>query len=134
MANSKSKSKPDPEREERIHMEVVVDAYGPEERALGWHCYLQDQLQFPFTAICTAKRSISPLDVKDEIEIIDMASDDECAREMFVMIRWQKEGLAVPLMQLKPIAKRTKKPSKPSRIGTIGCRWGMSFDAPCRRR
>ena len=27
-------------REERIEMEVVVDAYGPEERAMGWYCYL----------------------------------------------------------------------------------------------
>lgn len=26
-------------REEPIIMEVVVDAYGPEERAVGWYCY-----------------------------------------------------------------------------------------------
>ncbi len=26
----------DDEREERIHMEIIVDAYGPEEQALGW--------------------------------------------------------------------------------------------------
>ena len=31
-----------------------------------------------------------------------MAPDDECQREMFVMIRWEKDGLAVPLSQLKP--------------------------------
>ena len=23
-------------REERIHMEAIVDAYGPEEQAMGW--------------------------------------------------------------------------------------------------
>ena len=43
----------DEEREERIMMEVVVDAYGPEERAMGWYYYLQDTMQFPFTATCT---------------------------------------------------------------------------------
>ena len=31
-----TKSKKDPIREERIHNEVVVDAYGAEEQAMGW--------------------------------------------------------------------------------------------------
>jgi len=51
-----------------------------------------------------AKRGISPLRVKDEVEVIGMPGEDECEREMFVTIRWEKEGLAVPLSQLKPIA------------------------------
>ena len=38
--------------EERIRMEIVVDAYGPEEQAMGWYYYLQDTMQFPFTASC----------------------------------------------------------------------------------
>jgi hypothetical protein len=35
------------EREERIHMEIIADAYGPEEQAMGWYFYLQDSLGFP---------------------------------------------------------------------------------------
>jgi hypothetical protein len=35
-------------REERIHNEVIVDAYGPEEQALGWYYYLENKIQFPF--------------------------------------------------------------------------------------
>jgi len=35
-------------REERILMEVVVDAYGTEERAMGWYYYLADKILFPF--------------------------------------------------------------------------------------
>jgi len=31
------KPKKDPIREERIHNEAIVDAYGPEEQALGWY-------------------------------------------------------------------------------------------------
>ena len=50
------------EREERIQMEISVDAYGPEEQALGWYTYLADTLHFPFTAHCVARRAISPLD------------------------------------------------------------------------
>ncbi len=28
---------------------------------------------------------------------------EECEHEMFVLIRWEKEGLAVPLAQLQPV-------------------------------
>ena len=42
-------------------MEIVVDAYGPEERAIGWYCYLENTLDFPFTAQCTGAWAISPL-------------------------------------------------------------------------
>ncbi|MBI3144157.1 MAG: calcium-binding protein [Pseudogulbenkiania sp.] len=85
-------------------MEIVVDAYEAHERAMGWYYYyLEDQLQLPFTATCIATRAISPLQVKDEVEVIGMAGEEECEHEMFVTIRWEREGLAVPLAQLKPI-------------------------------
>jgi hypothetical protein len=107
----KAKQTLDPEREQRITMEIVVDAYDPQERAMGWYYHLQDQLRFPFTATCIDKRPISPLRVKDEVEVIGMPGEEECEHEMFVTIRWEKEGLAVPLSQLKPIGvthKQTK--------------------------
>ncbi len=84
-------------------MEVVADAYDESEQAMGWFCYLQDQLRFPFSATCTAKRAISPLKIGDKIEAIDMAPEQECAHEMFITIRWEKDGLAVPLAQLQPV-------------------------------
>ena len=98
-----AKPKRDEEREQRITMEIIVDAYDSQERAMGWYSYLQDRLQFPFTATCIAKRSISPLRVKDEVDVIGMPSEDECEHEMFITIRWEEDGLAVPLSQLKPI-------------------------------
>jgi hypothetical protein len=79
-----------------------VDAHDAEERALGWYYYLEDRLQFPFTATCIAKRAISPLQVGDEVEVIRMPDEDECRHEIFVTMRWEREGLAVPLSQLKP--------------------------------
>ena len=84
-------------------MEIIVDAYGPEEQAMGWYYYLEEKLQFPFTAVCNAKRAISPLQVKDEVDVIGMAPEEECESEMFVTIRWERDGLAVPLSQLTPI-------------------------------
>ena len=95
--------KEDEDREERIHMEIIVDAYGPEERAMGWYTYLNDQLTFPFVARCAVKRTISPLRVGDEVDMIGMAPEEECEREIFVTMRWEREGLAVPLSQLEVI-------------------------------
>lgn len=101
---AKAKPQHDPEREQRITMDIVVDAYDAQERAMGWYDYLEEQLQFPFTATCSATRAISPLHVKDEVEVIGMPGEEECEHEMFVTIRWEQEGLAVPLSQLKPIS------------------------------
>ena len=43
-----TKRNKEPVREDRIQNEVVVDAYGPEEQAMGWYYYLDDKLRFPF--------------------------------------------------------------------------------------
>ena len=52
------KAELDPERGERITMEIIVDAYGPEEQAMGWYYYLKDTIEFPFPAVCCERRSI----------------------------------------------------------------------------
>ena len=98
-----SKPKKDETREHRIMMEIMVDAYGAEEQAMGWYYYLEDTLNFPFTTKCVLKRVLSPLKVGDVVKIISMAPEEECQREMFVMIPWEKGGLAVPLMQLEVV-------------------------------
>jgi hypothetical protein len=99
---SRTKLRRDPDRERRISAEVVVDAYDGAERAIGWFGYLEERLQFPFTAKCVARRAVSPLLIGDEVEVISMAPADECSYDMFVMIRWEHGGLGVPLSQLAP--------------------------------
>ncbi len=93
--------KEDEIREDRILMEIVVDAYNEEERSLGWYYYLEDKLRFPFKAKCIATRKTSPLLIGEEVEVTKMAPETECEHDMFVMIIWQKRSLAVPLCQLK---------------------------------
>jgi hypothetical protein len=100
---TKARPQKDAEREERITMEIVVDAYDEGERAMGWYVYLEEKLDFPFRARCIAERLISPLDVGEEIEVIDLPTEDECRREMFVTVRWGKRKLAVPLAQLEVV-------------------------------
>jgi len=94
----------DEAREERISMEIIVDAYGGEEQALGWYSYLEGTLQCPFLAHCTAERATSPLHGGDEVEVVGLAPEEECRHEMFVAIRWERHTLAVPLSQLAAIA------------------------------
>jgi len=93
----------DKKREDRIHMEIVVDAYDRDERVMGWCAYLDDVLQFPFKARCISQRPISPLKKGEEVKAIEMAPEDECDSEMFVTIKRDKGKLSVPLMQLEPI-------------------------------
>jgi hypothetical protein len=99
----KPRPKEDRRREKRIRDEIVVDAYGPEERAMGWYYYLETKLSFPFTADCTAQRAISPLRKGDEVEIVGMAPEEECRYEIFVETPWERRTLAIPLSQVQPI-------------------------------
>jgi len=94
----------DDEREERITMEIIVDCYGPEEQAMGWYYYLEDKLSFPFRARCIAQRATSPLRIGDQVEVLGMAPEEECEHEMFVLTRWHRRTLAVPLSQLEGVA------------------------------
>src|SRR5260370_19964552 len=89
------------EREHRIHMEIIADAYGPEEQAAGWYNYLAETLHFPFAAHCTSLRAISPFEPSDEFDVVGIAPEEECQHEMFALIRWRPHELAVPLMQVE---------------------------------
>jgi hypothetical protein len=97
------KTKRDEAREERIRMEVIVDAYDSEEQALGWYYYLEEKLHFPFPAKCIAERATSPLRKGDEVQVVGMAPEDECLHEMYVAMPWEGRTLSVPLSQLKGI-------------------------------
>ena len=90
-------------RQHRIEQEIVVDACTSGERAIGWHCRLDDKLRFPFKAKCVIVRKISPLGKGEEVEVLGMAPADDCMREMFVLVRFAARKLGVPLAQLEPI-------------------------------
>ena len=90
-------------REERIAMEIIVDANDSEEQAMGWYCYLEEKLNFPFLSRCTAERATSPLRKGDEVQVVGMAPEDECPHEIFVEIQRARKKLAVPLAQLEAV-------------------------------
>lgn len=80
-----------------------MDAYGPEEQAMGWYYYLEEKIRFPFQAQCIASRPTSPLRKGESVAIRKMAPEDSCSSGILVMTRWSNRNLAVPLSQLKPI-------------------------------
>lgn len=92
-----------PIREERIDNEAIVDAYGPEERAMGWYYYLENKIRFPFQAKCIAPKLVSPLKKGEVVEVRRLAPEDACLSDMLVLIRWQGRSMAVPLSQLTAI-------------------------------
>jgi hypothetical protein len=102
-----TKVEQDEEREERITMEIVVDAYDAAEQAMGWYCYLENTMQFPFMAVCISKRRISPVKENVKVKVVGMPSADECEHEMFVEIEWDGDTLAVPLIQLEALDANT---------------------------
>ena len=98
-----AKPKRDPVREDRIHNKALVDAYGPEEQAMGWYYCLETNIHFPFQAKCISSRPTSPLRKEEIVEVRRMAPEEACASDMLVLIQWQDRRMAVPLSQLAPI-------------------------------
>ena len=96
------KPRKDPVREDRIHEEAIVDA-GPDEQAMGWYCYLESKLSFPFQAKCRSTTITSPLTTGQLVDVLRMAPEDACMKDMLVLVRCQGRKLAVPLSQLTPI-------------------------------
>lgn len=92
----------DHEREERIAMQIIVDAYNESEVRMGWYCYLEDKLAFPFQAACIVERGISPLELSERVTVLGMLDVDESddLNEMMVEIELQDRRLGVPLAQL----------------------------------
>jgi hypothetical protein len=114
--------RPDPTREHRIEQEIVVDACTSDDRALGWYCYLEEKLDFPFKAKCVAARGISPLKKGEEVEVLRMAPEDGCMKEMFVMVGFAGRKLGVPLVQLDPV-----NPSKAMRAAIEDWRYWIAM-------
>ena len=93
----------DPIREDRIHNEAIVDAYGPGEKAMSWYYYLENKIRFPFQARCIVAKLVSPLKKGEIVEVRRLALEDACSTDMLVLIRWQGRNMAAPLSQLAPI-------------------------------
>lgn len=90
-------------REERIMVEIVVDCYDEDERAMGWETYLGETLQFPFQAQCIETRRVSPLEEGEKVQVTDIVPMEDPPSEIFVEIEWGGRTMGVPLSQLEGV-------------------------------
>lgn len=78
MANTEQ----DEVRERRIADEIVVDAYGEEEQALGWYYYLEDRLagnaQPPLASGCLSEPGVLPRPEDATLDIWQTESGQLC--------------------------------------------------------
>lgn len=93
----------DPVREERITMEIVVDTYSPSEAAMGWYCYLENNLVFPFKAKLERIQREMGKTVLREVEVIGLADSDECLSQMRVIVVRKGEEYDVALSRVHPV-------------------------------
>ena len=73
-----AKTKLNAEREHRIEMEIVVDAYTEEECAMSWYCYLEEQLSFPFKASVRKSMDSSPLPTGEHVCVTGLSLMKTC--------------------------------------------------------
>jgi len=93
--------KKDKVRENRIIYEAVVDAYGAEERAIGWYYYLESKMRFPCAGRCRELVTTSPLQLGEKVELVSLADVDVCGADMFATMNWGSRKLDVPLRQIE---------------------------------
>ena len=73
---------------------------------LGWYCYLEQTLEFPFEAMWnTGKHAQQP------VEVLGMADEDDCTTDMLVTVKCQEGTLAdelgVPLTKISALAENS---------------------------
>lgn len=64
------------EIQNKIDYEIIVDCYDEYEVSMGWYYYMEETLEFPFTATAQVKKRDGSLE-KREVIITGLASDEE---------------------------------------------------------
>ena len=89
-------------REDRIIKEVLTDTYEEVERAINWYYYLEDRLQFPFTAYWLTANGNS-----ERVKVVGMLSEIKCLEDILVEIAYYPLGIedviTVPLREIQPL-------------------------------
>jgi hypothetical protein len=67
---------PDPDREDRILNEVIVDCYDEEEEETSWFYYLNDEVSYPFSAVVRLSKKGGQTEEKT-VEVVEMDPEAE---------------------------------------------------------
>ena len=91
------------ERENRIENEIIIDAYNEYDKLIGWYCYLNDKIDFPFEAICVKVVEKPPLKKGEKVNVLKTSEDENNLSGIYVIVNWNGRSFEVPLDQLKPL-------------------------------
>ena len=100
-------------REQRITYEIVVDCYDEYEVSMGWYCYLDDRLDYPFQAQWSGPEASE----SEIVQVVSMASEDECKTDILVEIERQDDEMTV--VDYVPLAEITPLDNQPERTTAI---------------
>jgi len=91
--------------EEKIHNEILVDCKDYYEQNMSWYNYVDDELQFPFTAEIELHRRNGQKELK-RIEVVKLSEDSSNFEALFdlkVDIDMHEYLIEIPLMNLKNV-------------------------------
>ena len=91
------------QHEQRISMQIVVDAYSEEECAMAWYCHLEGSLSFPFAARVRLAMDASPLRSGERVTVLRLAHDQLCRASIFVQTLHNQRETVVPLAKHVPV-------------------------------
>ncbi|HFA49785.1 MAG TPA: calcium-binding protein [Bacteroidetes bacterium] len=90
------------EIQHRIDYEIIVDAYGDHEVKMGWYYYMEEKLNFPFTATVEIEKRNGGKEMK-KVEVLKMTGDEAFGEDMRVGVAFGEYIFEVPLLSLKNI-------------------------------
>ncbi len=90
------------EIENRIQNEIVVDAYDDGEVKMGWYYYMEEKLNFPFTATVEIEKRGGGKEIKN-VEVLKLTGDEVFGEDMTVGVAFGDYIHSVPLLSLKGI-------------------------------
>ena len=95
-------------RKDRIEDEIIVDCYDEYEMAMGWLCYLNDNLTFPFEASIIGDIRIGSLQEGDSVNVTEFINSDKNDVSVYnfiatVGIEKDEHIYDIPLVNLKSV-------------------------------
>ena len=90
------------EIQHRIDYEIIVDCYDDHEVQMGWYYYMEEKLNFPFTATVKIEKRNDQKETK-RVDVLKLTCKEEFGEDMTVGVAFDEQVHSVPLLSLKNI-------------------------------
>jgi hypothetical protein len=90
-------------RETRFAEEILREAEDKTERAMAWYYYLDDKINFRFSAVWNKINRKTSTVEKKNVEVLCMSDADICLNNMYVVISYMDDQYDVKLSEIEAI-------------------------------